>query len=272
MKLTTFDLFSELMETHAGLSLSHAQSFIVEARLRSVMRAFEYGSIDAMARAVEFVPNPDLVDAITDALLDRDTAFFEDLSLLRHLKEGSLPNLFTARTRKKQLRVWAHGVGRGAEAYTLALILHEAFHDKTGWDYDFVATDLSHTALQIAQLASYPQALIQRGVSAQALLAHWDDDAQGNWTLDASIADTVTLLQHNPLNHDKQVGLGTFDIIFCRDMLHRLSPRAQHDSLAYFSKALAPDGFLYLGPDTPLPQTAHIFFTPVLNCPGIFRP
>ena len=85
-----------------------------------------------------------------------------------------------------------------------------------GWRVEIVATDLSQEVLEKSKAGLFSQFEVQRGLPIQMLVKHFTQ-VNELWQL---IADIRAMVQYRQLNllHDFS-HLGTFDVIFCRNVL-----------------------------------------------------
>ena len=86
----------------------------------------------------------------------------------------------------------------------------------SGWRIEIVATDLSQDVLEKSKAGIFSQFEVQRGLPIQMLVKHFTQIGE-LWQLNADIRGMV---QHRQLNLLQDFShLGTFDVIFCRNVL-----------------------------------------------------
>ena len=85
-----------------------------------------------------------------------------------------------------------------------------------GWRIEIVATDLSGEVLERARVGLYTQFEVQRGLPIQLLIKHFAQDGE-LWQIAPEIRAMVKYRQLNLLADFLQ--LGTFDLVFCRNVL-----------------------------------------------------
>ena len=85
-----------------------------------------------------------------------------------------------------------------------------------GWRVEIVATDLSQGVLEKSKAGIFSQFEVQRGLPIQMLVKHFTQIGE-MWQLNADIR---AMVQHRQLNLLQDFShLGTFDVIFCRNVL-----------------------------------------------------
>ena len=113
-----------------------------------------------------------------------------------------------------------------------------------GWRVEILATDISHEMIERARAGTYNQFEVQRGLPVQLLLKHFEQ-ADDQWRISEKLRGMVQFRQMNLL--DDFASLGTFDVIFCRNVLIYFDSAMKIAVLERLSQVLARDGFLVLG-------------------------
>jgi two-component system CheB/CheR fusion protein len=175
------------------------------------------------------------------------TAFFRDPPFWQSLAASVLPTLAVqgAARPEPELRAWVVGCSTGEEAYTLAMLLHEAVAAAAlpqQLKLQVFATDLSADAVQTARRGLYPEALVQ-GVSAVRLSRFFVREA-GGYRVSKALRDMVLFARHDVIGDPPFMRL---DIVSCRNLLIYFKPALQHKLLPLFHYVLRPGGTLLLG-------------------------
>jgi chemotaxis protein methyltransferase CheR len=124
------------------------------------------------------------------------------------------------------------------------MILAEAAAKFAGWRIEIVATDLSTEVLDKAKAGLYSQFEVQRGLPIQLVLKYFTQVGD-QWQIAPAIRSMV---DYKPLNLIKDFShLGSFDIIFCRNVLIYFDAATKGDVLRRLSERLPDDGTLMLG-------------------------
>jgi chemotaxis protein methyltransferase CheR len=113
-----------------------------------------------------------------------------------------------------------------------------------GWRIEIVASDLSQAVLEKARTGIFSQFEVQRGLPIQMLVKYFTQVGE-LWQLNADIR---AMVQHRQLNllHDFS-HLGTFDVVFCRNILIYFDQDTKVGIFDRLAKMLEPDGVLALG-------------------------
>ncbi len=240
------DFVCALARVRAGQVLTGERGFFVETRLSPLARREGAPSVSELIRRVRTDGDERLMRAVVEALLIQETAFFRDRAAFRALQDEAFPDLAAGRG-GRPIRVWSAGCGAGQEAYSLALLADGAPNPA---NLDIFASDLSVAALEKAESGLYTHFEVQRGLPIRTLLSAFEpaDDA---WRISPELRARVRWGRLNLVNRftvDEP-----FDLILCRYVLDAFDPEARLGVLARLGDALAPDGFILMGPLEPPP-------------------
>jgi two-component system CheB/CheR fusion protein len=176
-------------------------------------------------------------------LLINVTCFFRDAEAFDLLRREVIPDLLRDKGASDTLRIWAPGCSSGEEAYSLAILIAEAFgRMQTRPGVQIFATDIDETMLQKARTASYPQSAV-KDVPLELLDRYFfaqDDD----YVLTQSVRYMVRVSNHNLI---KDPPFSRVDMIVCRNLLIYLNANLQQRLIPVFHYALKPNGWLFLG-------------------------
>jgi chemotaxis protein methyltransferase CheR len=239
-----FKFYKQFLYEKSGYAITEEKSYLIETRLSSVIRDFGFNSLDQLTKSLRTAPDPKLVRAVVDGMTINETLFFRDARPFQQLKSTVLPAVLKSRESKKSLRLWSAACSTGQEPYSVAMILDEALAKLPGWKTEILGTDISDNALTQARNAKYNQFEIQRGLPIQMTMKYFTQDGQ-SWGLKDIIRNMVRFEAFNLL--DRMDRFGTFDIIFCRNVLIYFDEETKKKVLQNLVKRLAPDGFLFLG-------------------------
>ncbi len=155
-----------------------------------------------------------------------------------------LPALCGSRLKTHTLRIWCAAASTGQEPYSIAMMLAERPELTGGRRVQILGTDISSEVLERARAGRYNQFEVQRGLSVQQLLKYFVKSGDW-WEVVPQLKSVVEYRKFNLL--DPFTGLGTFDLIMCRNVLIYFDVPTKADILLRMSRQLAPDGFLQLG-------------------------
>ncbi len=244
MRISDFELYKDLLIRKSGLTLTPDKSYLLDSRLTPVAKKWGYASLDAMAMALRGVPDNTLVKDVVEAMTTNETSFFRDQKPFDLFRDTVLPHFLKTRVTTRRVRIWCAACSSGQEPYSLAMLLKENAALLSGWNFEILATDLSGQILEQAQKGLFTQFEVQRGLPIQYLMKYFVQQEE-KWQISDEIRRMVRFQPLNLLEDIK--GLGTFDVIFCRNVLIYFDEATKGKVLQNLSGLLAEDGFLFLG-------------------------
>lgn len=228
----------------SGLVLSADKGYLLESRLAPLARAEGYPSIEALIAAARRDRSERLLWGITEALATHETFFFRDNTPFDLFKQDILPNLARARGLNGSIRIWCAACSSGQEPYSLAMLLDEERARLGNLKVEIVATDMAPRVLEKAKAGIYSQFEVQRGLAIQRLVRHFEQTGD-QWRIKPNIRQMVTFQKQNLL--ERFNAMGTFDVVFCRNVLIYFDAETKKQVLARLAKQTPSDGYLIMG-------------------------
>jgi chemotaxis protein methyltransferase CheR len=211
-------------------------------------------------------PDDPAWDVMVDALLNAETSFFRDRAPFDVFAQAILPELAHKRGDGDKIRIWSAGCSTGQEAYSLAMLLHEAREEGRCGAFEVIATDISERLLDRARSGAYSQFEAQRGLSIRRLIRHFERAGE-TWRISDRLRASVRFINHNLLHDAGQLGM--FDAIFCRNVLIAFDAETRADVLERLGEAAHNDAPLFLGADEDIAGGMRCF-TPSRVHQGVF--
>ena len=263
-----YEFLRKLLKERSGLDLSPDKQYLVESRLAPLARKAGLAGITDLVSKMKAGGAEPLISEVVEAMTTNETFFFRDKTPFDHLKDTMLPALLQARAARRSLRIWCAASSTGQEPYSIAMCLKEMAATVAGWKIDIVATDLSQGVLEKSKAGIFSQFEVQRGLPIQLLVKHFTQIGD-MWQLNPDIRSMV---QHRQLNLLQDFGhLGTFDIIFCRNVLIYFDQETKAGVFERMSRLVESDGFLVLGAAESVVGISDAF-KPLSERRGLYRP
>ncbi len=244
MKDEVFALLAKLLREQSGLALPRDKEYLLESRLTPVARRHGLDSIEAMSQAIRSGQRREIERDIVEAMTTNESFFFRDAGTFDMFRKTILPALHTARAASKRLRFWFAACSSGQEPYSVAMIMEEERARFAGWTVEMLGTDISAEMVQRSQSGLYTHFEAQRGLPIQFLAKYFDKEEQG-WRIKAPMRDRIKFKTFNLL--ESFGAHGTFDVIFCRNVLIYFDLATKREILNRMNRQIAPDGVLFLG-------------------------
>jgi chemotaxis protein methyltransferase CheR len=252
--------FGELVRARTRLTMRPRNLEIVVHFVER--RAVERGmSADAYVEHVILAHDAAEIDLLIAELTVGETHFFRGPPQFEALRHEIVPALVQKRRKERAITALSAGCATGEEAYSLAIVLQEGAPN-AAWRVEVTGIDINARSLQKAESARY-SAWSLRDVSDAARRRYFRTDGDAFELVD-DLRRLVRFrrrgLTEAPLAKDFSHGL---DLVVCQNVLYYLEPEVRPDVIASLADALAPGGFLLLGPvdhagDVPGCRASHV--------------
>src|SRR5439155_12434515 len=161
------------------------------------------------------------------------------------------PDLIERHSGEQRLRLWSAGCSTGEEPYTLAILMREHFDIHPAWDVLLVGTDVNRESLRIAREGNYPAWSFR--ATPDEIRSRYFLASDTGWRLTDSIRRMTRFawlnLGADPLTPPSP----ELDLIMCRNVTIYFDAVATQRLYQALVRALAPGGWLMLGPSDPVP-------------------
>ena len=263
-----FEYLARLLKERSGLIVAGDKTYLLESRLLPVARANGLDDLSALVARLQSNRDEGLKDQVTEAMTTNESFFFRDKTPFDTFNSTVLPHLLKTRSGQKSFRIWCAAASTGQEPYSLGMCLKEAKTSLAGWRHEIIGTDLSADVLRRAKLGRYSQFEVQRGLPIQLLVKYFTQTGN-DWEISQDIRSMVNYKKFNLLDDFKS--LGTFDVVFCRNVLIYFDPPTKRSILDRIAKQMSKDGFLFLGAaETVIGVTDS--FKPIKGQRGLYVP
>ena len=254
LKLThdEFLLFRGFIEKQCGIFLGDDKAYLVEHRLAKLVTrncCASYGDLFRLAKKEAFCGR--LCCQIIDAITTNETSWFRDSKQFEVFRYSLLPEFWRRISdgRRSRLDIWSAACSTGQEPYSIALMCQDFCQSgiKTPDCYKqirILATDISDSALNSAIMGVYDQASLNRGLEA-GRWGRFFRKTEAGWTVGDELRSMVAFKNFNL--QSPFVNLGTFDIIFLRNVIIYFSDRLKGEIFRRAADCLMPGGVLFLG-------------------------
>jgi len=239
-----YDFLRRVLKQRSGLVLSADKQYLVESRLLPIARKAGFVHLSELVAALQRGDRDVLMTRVVEAMTTNETFFFRDKTPYENFRFTVMPALLSAREVVRTIRIWCAAASTGQEPYSLAMALKEGQPDLSGWRIEIVATDLSSEVLEKARAGVYSQFEVQRGLPIQLLVKYFTKVGD-MWQVAPEIRAMVKFRQLNLLADFS--ALGSFDLVFCRNVLIYFDQETKIDLLNRLARITAGDGYLVLG-------------------------
>ena len=224
---------------------------------RRVVKRMQAIDVDDYQRYTEILEaNPGEFTELFNTILINVTGLLRDREAWAVLADTVIPRIAEAKAPADPVRVWSAGCASGEEAYSLAVLLAEAFgEDRFRESVKIYATDADDEALADARRGRYRyQSLIEAFGQERAQRFF---DADGDYGVFRSDLRRALIFGRHDLVQDPPIS--RIDLLTCRNTLMYFTAEVQAKVLASFQFALNPGGYLFLGKSEALVTRTQMF-------------
>jgi chemotaxis protein methyltransferase CheR len=212
---------------------------LVVTRLRKRLHALGLHDFQTYVRLLSLPEHKEELQTAIDLLTTNETSFFREPAHFEFLRT----QIVARYSGPEPLRVWSAACSSGEEPYTIAMVLAESCGE-SGWDV--LGSDISSQVLARAATAQYSN---ERAHSIPTTLLHkyclkGVGEKTGTFAIDAALRRRVQIRQINLV--EPLPPLGTFDVIFLRNVMIYFDAATKARVVAQLSSVLKPGGWFFV--------------------------
>jgi chemotaxis protein methyltransferase CheR len=247
MSASQFDKLRKIIYDRAGIHFPDAKKYVLESRLGRRLEELEIDDYDQYISFLTIGPyKDDEFQEMFNKITINETSFFRNEPQLEVFEKYALPKLIEARSSVKRLRVWSAACSSGEEPYTLAMLIHRALGVRMAdWRIEVLGSDISEKVLSDAQSGRYTD-YSMRTTNPLVKQRYFKQDGP-YWVIDPTIKSMVNFDLHNLKDRMAAKRYGTWDVIFCRNVMIYFDDGMKEQVVNTFADQLATDGWLFIG-------------------------
>ncbi|MCC6284953.1 MAG: protein-glutamate O-methyltransferase CheR [Phycisphaerales bacterium] len=242
-----FDDLRKVVYARSGIHFPDGKKYVLESRLGQRLVELEMESYDQYLAFLTMGPyQADEFQEMFNRITINETSFFRNEPQLDVFERQCLPQLLEARKGCKRLRIWSAACSSGEEPFTLAIIVHRALGVRLpDWHIEILGTDISEKALSTAQRGCYTSYAIR--TTSELIKKRYFKQVGLHFELDPTIRSMVSFEVHNLRERLAAKRHGTWDVIFCRNVMIYFDDAMKRQVVHTFGEVLANDGTLFIG-------------------------
>ena len=211
-------------------------------------------NISADKLATKIAIDKVFLERIKNDITVNTTELFRDKEIWTLINDNVIPSL----SKLDEIRIWHAGCSSGEEVYSMMILLHaHGLLDKT----KIIATDLNDRIIETAKIAEYKNNIIADYhknfdavfdeitslIKKPKIEDYFDfDEKTSILKLKAFMRDRVEFINNDLVNDEPKIE-GSFDIVFCRNVLIYFNMDLQSAIIKRFYDKLNKDGSIILG-------------------------
>lgn len=185
--------------------------------------------------------------ALAEQLTVAETYFHRHPDQFRAFADVALVQCRRGAGGMRKLRILSAGCSSGEEPYTLAMLACETLGEGAAEQVEILGININGALLAKAREGRYSEWSL-RGTPDELRRRYFRQEGR-SFQLEGTLLQMVAFEERNLAAEDPDYWRpGAFDVIFCRNVLMYFTAAAMGKVVERFAKALAPGGFLFLGP------------------------
>ncbi|MBA4374459.1 MAG: chemotaxis protein [Thermodesulfovibrio sp.] len=260
LKDPTFREFRDFIYEKCGIFIPDTKKYLLENRLVKRIEEKGLSGFEDYLKFIKYSTNGDELSRLFDAITTNETYFFREPQQLDVFADQIAPKVLGAK-KTKDIRIWSAACSTGEEAYTLIMMLAEK---QAGVRTEIVGSDISDEVIASAKRAVYNSYSI-RNVPEPYMKKYFKNNGQMNFELDAAAKRPVSFSNVNLIDEKKIKTLGSFDVIFCRNVLIYFDDKAKQKVVSHLYNSLKPGGYLFVGSSESLHSVTRAFRPVIIN-------
>jgi chemotaxis protein methyltransferase CheR len=234
----------EFLYRQTGMQFGESKRYYIERRLTDrivATRCPDFATYFGQLRT-----DPVEREALINAFTVNETYFYREEHQLACLSRSLLPDLITSRRPGDKIRIWSAPCSTGEEAYSIAIWLLENWRMVDAYNVEIVGSDIDTRALHAAHEGLYGERALSK-LPPEVVEAYFEPSRRHRRKLINDLRESVSFSPANLVDGPSLAGQGTFDIIFCRNVLIYFDDASRLAAARNLYDRLNPGGYLCLG-------------------------
>ena len=249
MSLQDFLSIREFIYGRTGIFFSESKQYFLENRLNRRLQEVNLSAYRDYLGLLQGAQGKEELKQLFNEITTNETSFWRNPPQIEAFQRIVLPEAVAlARARGgSRLRIWSAACSSGEEPFTLAMICQEAKDGLLrGMSVEILATDISEKVLGLAREGGYGSYTLRNLTPAQ-VNQHFTQQGPDTFQVKPELKQLVDFRNFNLVDYGNYRTLGSFDVIFCRNVLIYFDDAVKAKVIKGFHEALQPKAFLLVG-------------------------
>ncbi|MFH2092177.1 MAG: protein-glutamate O-methyltransferase CheR [Pseudomonadota bacterium] len=252
-----FESVLKYLHDARGFDFSQTRYSSLSRKINNRLDALHFQTAQSYIRHLE--SHPDEWVTLIDLLTINVSRFFRNSLTFETLAKRILPGMIARKQKEDDplIRIWSAGCAAGEEPYSIAILIHDYLEkEHLDLNLNIFATDINQSVLQKARDGRYEPDQLKN-----VKLGHLEKYftlKNDHYRLNKNIKNMVTFSFYDIIHAKTHVPpesvFGSFDMVFCRNLLIYFLPDNQKIIFKKLVRSLAPNGYLILGEAERLPH------------------
>lgn len=255
-----FSRISDLIYRFFGIHLADKKKALVCSRLHNVIKNLGFLTFSEYYDYIQNDKSGSGLLTLIDKISTNYSFFFRENDHFMFLKDKIIPELTAAQNKRRieNIKIWSAGCASGEEPYTLAMIVDDYFRmEKYKPDTGILATDISKTALEFAQIAVYnPESL--KLLPEKYIDRYFIKQKDNKFAIRGELKRYILFKTLN-LMRDNYPFKGKFHVVFLRNVMIYFDNEVRKQLIERMHRYIHNGGYLFLGHSESLGKGMGLF-------------
>jgi len=243
-----FVALRDFVYNKSGIYFREAKKYFLETRVSRRIADLSLKSYSDYLKLLQGVGGTEELKFLFNEVTTNETSFWRNPPQIEAFQNIVLPEVANlARSRGNRFRIWSAACSSGEEPYTLAMVCVEGMNTVLrGMMVEIIATDISERVMDLAKIGQYGSYTL-RNLTPARLMMHFDKKGDDLFEVKPDLKRLVTFKNFNLVDYMGYRTLGTFDVIFCRNVLIYFDDAVKTKVITGFMEQLHPKSYLMVG-------------------------
>jgi chemotaxis protein methyltransferase CheR len=243
----TFKLIREFIYQQTGIYFQDNKKYLLEGRLGKRLQVLTLGTFEEYLQLIKYgTRRNEELKFFYDAITINETFFFRNESQFEAFEKTLVPAIVASKSGRHRLRVWSAASSSGEEAHTIAMIYLERLRPKYPMlELEVIGTDINSTVLDTARKGVYRDYSVRN--MPKMYLDKYFKAEDGRFAVRDDVRRLVRFEHMNLYDQIRMRQMGSFDIIFCCNVLIYFDGPSKIQVVSNLYDALNRGGFLFIG-------------------------
>jgi len=249
MSAQDFLAIREFIYARTGIFFNESKQYFLENRLNRRIQDLALASYRDYLAHLQGIGGKEELKQLFNEITTNETSFWRNPPQIEAFQRIVLPDAVSlAKARgANRLRLWSAACSSGEEPYTLAMVCQEAKDGLLrGMQVEVMATDISEKVLGMAREGVYGSYTLRNLTPAQ-VRQHFTQQGPDSFLVKPELQQMITFRNFNLVDYGNYKSLGSFDVIFCRNVLIYFDEAVKSKVIKGFHEVLQSKAFLLVG-------------------------
>jgi chemotaxis protein methyltransferase CheR len=252
-----FRKVSEFLYRRTGMVFGESKRYYAHRRIAERMAALGLEDFAAYFHRLRADSDGE-IEQFINAFTVNETYFYREDHQLRCLTTDLLAERKQTKPAAESYRVWSVPCSTGEEPYSLAMWLLENWPEVDTHEIEIIGSDIDTDCLEAARAGLYGARALMR-LSTELVEKYFEPAGPDHWRLVSDLRDSVQFSSVNIVDPESVRPHGTFDVIFCRNVLIYFDDASRRIAAENLYESLAPGGFICLGHTESMSRVSSLF-------------